>query len=545
LSANSTGASPVEPGAAAPTIDKIWAAFAQVEVAEKLADWRIAGVYLWPILRDRLMREIAENLGLYERRPAVDRVHDIAEQRGLRVTEFVIKPSQYAVVPFLRRNASGIDPFSAGIVAALRDEQTGTAESAFGEVSLPPHGIEPLIFGMGADDLGSGRPQVELLEQQFLHAHNLQAKVAIAPFVLPQLGGAKHIAKYARVIKALESELAPEAPLVLSTESRLDQADSSQTPVSGSIVGRFRVFPRWLLVEFTAQRIGWKRLFKKAGVRKLFIVNAWKRALIAGAQDAGVWVVEPQHGLLSSKHPLLSWPGRQSVAYLPNELYVWGQCWAAETDLPSGLRATIVGEPAHLTAARAAASTAASSSGAASTTTETPSANVGPHRDFARAGSVLFVSQVQQTTRLFDIALRAAEANPSKNFVVKPHPQENAEQFRQHLRDLGRRLPANLRFVDLSEPALNLVARSEFVVGVHSMALVEALALGAKVIAVQLEGWQNIEAIAKRGDLTLASQNTDLVAELASAKVARDPEYYFAQQLEASAFGQLVRQERP
>jgi hypothetical protein len=129
--------------------------------------------------------------------------------------------------------------------------------------------------------------------------------------------------------------------------------------------------------------------------------------------------------------------------------------------------------------------------------------------------------------------------------VVKPHPQENAEQFRQHLRELGRRLPANLRFVDLSEPALNLAARSEFVVGVHSMALVEALALGAKVIAVQLEGWQNIEAIAKRGDLTLASPNTDLVAELASAQVARDPEYYFAQQLEASAFAQLVRQERP
>ncbi|MEY5004446.1 MAG: hypothetical protein RLZZ594_476 [Actinomycetota bacterium] len=492
MSANSTGASPVEPGAAAPSIDKIWTAFAQVEAAEKLADWRIAGVYLWPILRDRLMREIAENLGVYERRPAGDRVTELAASSGLNVSEFVIKPSKYAIVPFLRRDASGNDPFSAGIVEALND---------------------PLIFGMGADDLGSGRPQVELLEQHFVAAHGLQAKLSIAPFVLPQLGGAKHLAKYDRVIKVLEAEFGP-------------------------VVGRFRAFPRWLLVEFTAQRIGWAKLFKKAGVRKLFIVNAWKRALIAGAQDAGVWVVEPQHGLLSSKHPLLSWPGRESVAYLPNELYVWGQCWAAETDLPSGVRTSIVGEPAHLTAARDSAT-------ASIAHTESLTSTPGPHPDFARAGSVLFVSQVQQTTRLFDIALRAADANPSKNFVVKPHPQENAEQFRQHLRELGRRLPANLRFVDLSEPALNLVARSEFVVGVHSMALVEALALGAKVIAVQLEGWQNIEAIAKRGDLTLASPNTDLVAELASAQVARDPEYYFAQPLEREAFAQLVLQERP
>ena len=522
MSANSTGASPVEPGAAAPSlttsgdapsIDSIWTAFAHVEAAEKLADWRIAGVYLWPILRDRLMREIAENLGVYERRPAGDRVADLAASSGLNVSEFVIKPSKYAVVPFLRRDASGNDPFSAGIVAAIRGEDSASSSQATGETSLPPHGVEPLIFGMGADDLGSGRPQVELLEQHFLAAHGLQAKLSIAPFVLPQLGGAKHLAKYARVIKALESEF-------------------------GSVAGRFRAFPRWLLVEFTAQRIGWAKLFKKAGVRKLFIVNAWKRALIAGAQDAGVWVVEPQHGLLSSKHPLLSWPGRESVAYLPNELYVWGQCWAAETDLPSGVRTSIVGEPAHLTAARASATDLIAHA-------ESPTSTPGPHPDFARAGSVLFVSQVQQTTRLFDIALRAADANPSKNFVVKPHPQENAEQFRQHLRELGRRLPANLRFVDLSEPALNLVARSEFVVGVHSMALVEALALGAKVIAVQLEGWQNIEAIAKRGDLTLASPNTDLVAELASAQVARDPEYYFAQPLEREAFAQLVLQERP
>ncbi|MEY4019321.1 MAG: hypothetical protein RLZZ590_621, partial [Actinomycetota bacterium] len=119
LSANSTGASPVEPGAAAPTIDNIWAAFAQVEAAENLADWRIAGVYLWPILRDRLMREIAENLGVYERRPAGDRVVDLAASSGLNVSEFVIKPSKYAVVPFLRRDALGNDPFSTSIVSAL------------------------------------------------------------------------------------------------------------------------------------------------------------------------------------------------------------------------------------------------------------------------------------------------------------------------------------------------------------------------------------------------------------------------------------------
>jgi hypothetical protein len=487
------------------SFEQIWRNFETVELSEQLSDWAIGGVYIWPLLRDRLMREVAENLGVFQRRIE-------APRRAVpQISSFSVTRSKYAVVPFLRRDAAGVDQFSQPIIDELLNS-----------------GIEPLVIGVGDFDaarLAAGSSSatasasptssassssstsptlhIDQLEALFLRRHRPAAKRALAWVLIPQLGGARHFAKYQRVVAALEASFGAGA------------------------TGQFQTFPRWLIVDFWAQREGWKRFFTAAGVRKVFVVNAWKRALIAGAQASGAWVVEPQHGVLSDKHPLLSWPATSSVSYLPNEVYVWGEFWARETGLPNSIKKTIIGAPQALTRlSRTAAEAPAAAAPAAESRAD-----------------VLFVSQAQQTTRLFDIAIRAAEANPGRKFKIKPHPQESISQFESHL--AGRSLPANLAILDVPESALELMSTFEFVVGVHSMALIEAIKLGAKVIVVQLEGWQYIEAIAKRGDVTLAPPTTDLVAELASSRVSKDPDYYFAPPLEASAFESLLLQERP
>jgi hypothetical protein len=76
------------------------------------------------------------------------------------------------------------------------------------------------------------------------------------------------------------------------------------------------------------------------------------------------------------------------------------------------------------------------------------------------------------------------------------------------------------------------------------MALVEALALGAKVVAVALPGYENIEAIATRGDLVLAATNTNLTSELTQAKLAQNPSYYFAPAMAPEFFTALLLSER-
>lgn len=435
------------------TVGKLWAALTTIEERESLLDWRIGNVYLWPLVRMRIYREVAEAAGIFEQLPERADVPSTALPHLDRRFDF-------AVVPFLRRNTSGIDPFSAPIVEALAGA-TATAST--------------ITFGMGEHDLDSGRLQVEQLERDFLKRYRLLAKLLVLPTLRPW-----HDRKWQRVIAFFETEF-------------------------GVALKSNRVFPRWLLVNFVAQSYGWFRLFKTLGVRKVFVVNAWKRAMIAGAQRAKAAVVEPQHGLLSNMHPLLSFANRNSVAYTPDELLVWGKYWAECSDLPAEIKTTVIGEPAALVKARELVEQRQ------------------PH-------TALFVSQAQHTTRLFETALHFADANPNFAVTVKPHPQEDLEQFTDHLRILGRTKPANLHFAERDVAAINLIATSEYVIGVYSMALVEAVGLGAKVIAVQLPGWENLSSIAERGDLVFADQATDPRLERAMqlAKPAAAPSFYFA-----------------
>lgn len=451
------------------SIDDIWQAFVEVEEEEQLVEFRVGSIYLWPLLRDRLMRDVAETLGVIEKREDPENVAELAGEKPI-VASF--QKSQVAIVPFLRRDEAGDDPFSDFIVEALRSE-----------------GISPLILGMGKTDLGSGRPQVEVLERNFMRLYRNRAKLRVAPTIRRS-----HRALYRRVLSELALNLVGDS--------------------SAQITSRYQEFPRWLLVDFHAQRHGFKKFFKSAGVKTLVIVNAWKRGLIAGAQEAGVWVIEPQHGLLSNKMPLLSWPKTDVVDYLPNQLLVWGNYWGTIVDAPDAIERIIVGSPTKLAELQAQEI---------------------PHKP----GTVLIVSQVQQTLKILDLAIRAAVANPNLKFVLKPHPQEKHITMGDVSARIER-LPDNLQFANPSTSALPMIARAEFVVGVHSMALIEGVALGAKVLALKLPGFENIQPFVSRGDITPADAAGNLTIELSLARVAPGSKDYFAPQVSAKRLVEIL-----
>lgn len=451
------------------TFEEIWRAFIQVEEDQQLVDFKVGSIYLWPLLRDRLMRDVAETLGVYERREDPENVADLAGEDSIVAT---FQKSHIAVIPFLRRDEKGGEPFSDFIVAGLRSE-----------------GISPLILGMGKHDLGSGRPHVEVLERKFMRLYRNRAKFRVAPTIRRS-----HRARYDRVLAELAYELVGDS--------------------SAQITSRYEEFPRWLLVDFHAQRHGFKKFFKSAGVKTLVIVNAWKRGLIAGAQEAGVWVIEPQHGLLSNKLPLLSWPKTDVVDYLPNQLLVWGSYWAKIVDAPDAIERTIIGSPTKLSALQNQAI---------------------PHKP----GTVLIVSQTQQTLKILDLAIRAAVANPDLKFVLKPHPQENPITMGD-VSARAEQLPANLQFANPDASALPMIARAEYVVGVHSMALIEALALGAKVVALRLPGFENIQPFVSRGDITPADASGDLTKELSLSRVTPGARDYFAMPVSAKKLVEIL-----
>ena len=439
------------------TIEKLWSVFAEVEAKESLVSWRVGAIYIWPLIRASLMREVAEKLGVFEPRPPQARVEDVD------ASTITFSPSNYAVVPFVRRNAAGLDPFSTYIVDALND-----------------HGEQPLVLGMGPDDVGSGRPQVEQLEREFLKRYRLQAKLVVAPTLR-----SAHSAKYARVIEHIETELA-------------EHAERAEVTLA-SITGPYRAFPRWLLVDFWAQQKGWKLFFKSAGVRKVFIVNAWKRAMISGAHQAGATVVEPMHGAISGIHPYLTWQDQDWVAYQPDELLEWGDYWGEVADLPKQTVRKVIGAPKILVSALERERELVSLDQAHLTNT------------------VLVASQAHVTKKITRFLLAAAQAHPTFVFTLKQHPQEAPVDFEAVARNAYRkgklstpRVPSNLILANPADSTLEMMARSEFVLGVYTTALFEAFALGCKVGVLDFSGWQHIRRLVERGDADLIDGQADL-----------------------------------
>jgi hypothetical protein len=451
-----------------PSIERVWGVFADIEAQENLVSWRVGSVYLWPLLRNMLMREVAEQLGVFEVRPPNKFVK-------LPNTDIAFAPADYAVVPFVRRNSAGLDPFSTFIVDSLKS-----------------HGQKPLILGMGPDDCGSGRPQVENLEQEFTSRYGNLARLLVAPTLR-----SSHTAKHARIIQHIESSLA-------------GYAEALGVDVA-TITGPYRKFPRWLLVQFVAQRHGWKKFFKAARVRKVFIVNAWKRSLIAGAQAAGVTVVEPQHGAISGIHPYLSWPNQDRVAYQPDEFLEWGAYWGDVAELPASTVRKVIGAPAFITDALAR------------------ERQLSAEGEAHQPKMVLVASQAHATQAIAEFLVIAAVANPDHVFTLKQHPQEAPVDF-------GANAPANLILADPAANTLDLMARSEFVLGVYTTALFEGFAMGCKVGVLGFSGWQHIRGLVERGDAKLIENQGELTrflsgSQLGAELVAQPPsaDYYYAQ----------------
>jgi hypothetical protein len=463
------------------TIERLWSVFAEIEARENLVSWQVGSIFIWPLIRASLMREVAEKLGVFEVRPPQEPVADTPS------ADITFAPSNYAVVPFVRRNAAGLDPFSTFIVD-----------------SLVAHGEKPLILGMGPDDVGSGRPQVEQLEREFMARYGLLAKISVAPTLR-----ASHTEKYARVIRHIESEL-----LSAASQNGLDVT---------TITGPYRHFPRWLLVQFAAQRLGWKKFFLAGGVRKVFIVNAWKRAMIAGAQAAGATVVEPMHGAISGIHPYLTWPGQDWVAYQPDELLEWGPYWGEIAELPRATKRKVIGAHAAMLEAVARERELAAADQAHQTNT------------------VFVASQAHATKRIAKFLVAAAAAHPTFFFTLKQHPQEapvNFDALAEKAFRKGKlaspRVPSNLLLADPKANTLEMMARSEFVLGVYTTALFEAFALGCKVGVLAFSGWHHIRALVERGDATLIHDLAELDTYL-KANSARDvsslrerADYYYA-----------------
>lgn len=435
-------------------LQKIWSAIREVEKAEDLGHWRVADVYLWQVIRERLFTHLAELTGLYQAVP------EKPETKTLDQAAFIESP--VAIMPFVRRDEAGKDSFTDAFARAAEG---------------------PLVFGIGAEDEGSDKPQFEQLDAMVLRQFRNRAKLLVV-FGLSKA----HSAKWQRVIASLEAAL----------DVKLD---------------KYRAFPRWLIVDFVARRAGWKKIFKLAKTELLLIANAWQLPLVAGAKAAGVRVVEIQHGLISAYHPRLSWADFKSDdeaagAYLADEFWQWGDYWGFASDLPASMKLQTIGAPKAMAEALV--------------------------RGTTKQQQLLVIGQPQVSKNIVEFARFVAAKYPKLPVVLKPHPQESLQSIVELVDSLGD-VPANLQILEPSANTVEAIERSEYVIGVYSTAMFEAVALGSKVGVLKLAGYNHIEPLISSGAISAINRVADVENFFITAKAARNANSYFAPSVSAKA----------
>lgn len=251
------------------------------------------------------------------------------------------------------------------------------------------------------------------------------------------------------------------------------------------------------------QSASYARFFTLAKTRRLFVTDSYfSTALLAGARAAGVRIIELQHGFISRYHLGYSYPRGQISPYMADELWTFGQYWIDETPFPKTVKTKIIGAPYVKKLAAAFKSERVS------------------HR-------VVFTSQGAIGEQLLPLALSAARALPDRQVIFRLHPSEKLSDFERLCDDAGE-IPTNFELSAREPNIFALLASADTQVGVFSTTLLEGMALGCKTAIVALPGFEYMQAVVERGDASIAQTQDGVVDAILTARECQDASFYYA-----------------
>jgi len=424
---------------------EFWEKFQRAELAGDAFGVSTLGYQLYPALRTRLYYQLAQELGIFDD-PHPQSQKSEASELGQSPAE-IFGDCSDLIIPFARK-VGGADPYSEAFIAGL-----------------------PKLRQLEISD-----PEAAL-DVERIKAYGAQ--------------------KFDRMV--YELMLKEKVRDVRERWGQMNQAFASEFGVD---LGKFAEFPAWWVRRYISQCMAFKDFFVQAGLKRLWIVNAYSHpSVVVGAKQAGAKVFEIQHGFISSSHPAYSYP-RVRIQTAPNRLLVWGEFWRQSARLPKGERAVVTGP--SLAFGRQRAKVAAA--------TKQP-------------GSILFTSQGAIGDQLFEQACTWAELLPEHQVTFRLHPNESLDHYETKQR------PSNLSLSHKEPSFLELLSETEYLVGVFSTTLYEGLSFGAKVIVLPIAGYENALPAIERGSMLLAPTELNAASLrqfLEDAKPPRDARIYYA-----------------
>jgi len=251
----------------------------------------------------------------------------------------------------------------------------------------------------------------------------------------------------------------------------------------------------------------YKKLIQKRQPKQIFIVCSYgyKMALVAAAKNYGVETIEIQHGTINKYHLGYSYPENKQIEYFPDKFYVFGRFWKEELQFPIPDENIIVkGFPYFKK--------------------QKEQYNSIPER----GNQILIISQGTIGKRLSEIIWKGREDLSEYEVKYKLHPGEFSRWRTEypHLVELASL--ENFEIIDHNNINIySYFATSEFVIGVYSTAIYEALSFNCKVVLMDLPGVDYLTALIESEIVYLANNVKDALTFFKQKKFKEFPTNYF------------------
>lgn len=328
-------------------------------------------------------------------------------------------------------------------------------------------------------------------EQPYLLSHRTPAKTERLRYLdLIQHGGTlqRKLGLHRLTVPAEEADQLAETESEIA--SRFDAGINLEARVVKSL--RRRRSELWL----------WRRLLKRVSPEVVVLVVSYgKEPLIEACKEAGIPLVELQHGLIYPRHLAYNYQGSRSKEMFPDYLFTWGKYWCNCVEYPIAEDYVVpVGFP-YIEMERE------------------------KYHDVEKKDQVIFLSQGTVGAELSKFAVECGELSEFE-MLYKLHPGEY-DRWRDEYPwlETGRVTVID----DDSRTLYRLFAESTAQVGVYSTAIFEGLCFNLNTFLVNLPNVDSMEDLYQEGLAEIVDSPTELINALEDVDQPGDPNtsYYF------------------
>jgi len=221
--------------------------------------------------------------------------------------------------------------------------------------------------------------------------------------------------------------------------------------------------------QFKLEHNFYDELLKIKKPKKVYMVVGYgNKPLLSSCKKNRVEVIEFQHGVLSRYNLAYSYPLNQNIHYFPDKLYLFGKYWSQTTPLPKKLKIEYTGFPYLKNIIK--------------------KVSINKIKN-----QVLFISQLPVQNQLIEIAYYFAKKFHFYDTIFKFHPNERIRRESRIIMEKAKGMVNFTSITNIQTDIYDLLSSAEFVVGVFSTSIYEAIAFKCKPILIHLQGIENME----------------------------------------------------